>query len=598
MKKRFVLTLIASCFSILSMSQSITPKVREYQEYKLYHELVSAGPVPTAFDPNGVYPYVSFSETANRPVLKKYRFVEIENEQVKAVICPDLGGKVISLIHKKSGKESLYVPEVIKATRILPRFYFVAGGIEVSFPISHSPSQNEIVLYKIDKTPGRVYVTCGERELRFGMQWSVEYSLGPDDAFLTQRVIYKNPGSESYPWMSWSNAALPTAPDTKYFFPKGKVLSHSSKIDSIDWQKEGPRQESDIHEMTGYFWKTKDANAFGAFTPSLGTGIYHIADEANAPGMKLWSYGVDADKEWSLLSTAKRESYAEIQGGPIGDQSIKLELKPNQSGWHTEYWIPTDRALDIYDLKVPAISLRPLNDVPLFGWARSEEVAVWEKLLNAFNKKSKLPSPPEVNQNRWAPSGFENLDAAFTWAIATADAGDADLWKFHYGTWLAGRGKKAEAIKVLSTSKTGVALVLLARLYRLDENKDGARKAFESVNERWLQLHPQVVVERDKLLRSLGDQTIQEREKWLDLVDALPDEWIKERMVQLLIDQKEYQKAKDLLLSVPFQKVHQTYTRTNLWKQITGHLGLPFQPIPTQLGEDQLATFGAYREFD
>ena len=84
---------------------------------------------------------------------------------------------------------------MIRYTRILPRFYFVAGGIEVSFPIAHSPSQNEKVLYKIEKDQSRTYVTCGERELRFGMQWSVEYSLGPDDAFLTQRVRYHNPGT-------------------------------------------------------------------------------------------------------------------------------------------------------------------------------------------------------------------------------------------------------------------------------------------------------------------------------------------------------------------------------------------------------------------
>ena len=45
--------------------------------------------------------------------------------------------------------------------------------------------------------------------------------------------------------------------------------------------------------MTGYFWKTKDTNAFGAFTPSFGTGLYHVADESVAPGIKLWSYGGD-----------------------------------------------------------------------------------------------------------------------------------------------------------------------------------------------------------------------------------------------------------------------------------------------------------------
>jgi hypothetical protein len=42
----------------------------EYDEYVLTHELTPAGPVPTALDPNGVYPYISYVETSNRPVLK------------------------------------------------------------------------------------------------------------------------------------------------------------------------------------------------------------------------------------------------------------------------------------------------------------------------------------------------------------------------------------------------------------------------------------------------------------------------------------------------------------------------------------------------
>jgi hypothetical protein len=218
----------------------------EFNDIRLTHQLTPAGPIPTALDPNGVYPYVSYVETSNRPVLKSYRFIVLENEKLIATICPDLGGKITSLVLKPFRKEVLYVPDVIRFTRILPRFYFVAGGIEVSFPIAHSPSQNETVLYKIDKTPLRTYVTCGERELRFGMQWSVEYSLGAKDEYLTQRVVYYNPGAGAHPWMSWSNAALPAAADTKFHFPKGRVLSHASAIDTIDWEKQGPKTESDI----------------------------------------------------------------------------------------------------------------------------------------------------------------------------------------------------------------------------------------------------------------------------------------------------------------------------------------------------------------
>ena len=126
----------------------------------------------------------------------------------------------------------------------------------------------------------------------------------------------------------------------------------------------------------------------------------------------------------------------------------------------------------------------------------------------------------------------------------------------------------------------------------------GAKKAFDAVEEKWLQLHPQVVIERDKVLRALGSSFLGERESWLLKVKALKDEWVIERRVQLLIDKGEYAKAKDLLLSTPFQKVHQTYTRTGLWMQICEKLNINCDPIPAKLGEDRLARFGAYREYE
>jgi len=129
--------------------------VNSYDSIILTHMLVPMGPVPTAADPDGVYPYLSYCETSARPVPECYRFLNLENDLLKVVICPDMGGKVTSIVHKKSGKEVLYNPHVIRHARILPRFFFVAGGIEISFPISHSPSQNEHVLYKIEQAGDR-----------------------------------------------------------------------------------------------------------------------------------------------------------------------------------------------------------------------------------------------------------------------------------------------------------------------------------------------------------------------------------------------------------------------------------------------------------
>ena len=43
---------------------------------------------------------------------------------------------------------------------------------------------------------------------------------------------------------------------------------------------------------TGYFWREPDVCAFGVFTPSVGTGIYHMADPTGGldgahPGIKV-----------------------------------------------------------------------------------------------------------------------------------------------------------------------------------------------------------------------------------------------------------------------------------------------------------------------
>ena len=99
----FLLTALAS-FAGAAAAAGVS--FSEYDDYVLTHELTPFGPLPTAQDPNGVYPYVSYAETSRRPSLKKYRFVVLENPQLKVTVSPDLGGKVISMIHKAFGSGS------------------------------------------------------------------------------------------------------------------------------------------------------------------------------------------------------------------------------------------------------------------------------------------------------------------------------------------------------------------------------------------------------------------------------------------------------------------------------------------------------------
>lgn len=576
-------------------------RLTEFSEVLPTHVLVPAGPIPTAADPEGVYPYESYCETSRRPVLRRYRFVALENEFLRVVVCPDLGGRVFSLRLKDPDREVLHVSRTIRPVRILPRHAFIGGGIEVSFPISHTPSLLEPVLWKTADTGRRIHVWCGERELRFGMHWTVGFSLGAEDTFLTQHSTFVNPGTAAHPWMSWSNAGVAARPDTQFHFPPGPVLRHDDQVAVVDWETEGPRRQADVKRMTGYFWKHPGHGAFGVFTPSLGCGLYHVADPARVPGIKLWTDGVGRDERWVDQYTLDRSQCLEIQAGPLPDQSVKAWLGPGERHEHTEYWFPTAEARDPATLALPDPATRDETETPLFSWARPAAMTVWQAALSACKNSAPatLPDPPPLEDNSWAPSGLPGLSDALQWAADHSPASEASLWLFHLGALLAGSDRIPEALTVLATSDDDRAHALRGCLLRRSGTDPGAAAAvFRLIRSEALALHPQVVIERDLALEALGAAGCTERRAWLDRVSALEDEWLIERRAALAADEGCWEEAARILASARFQLVHQRVGRTELWERIRPHLKEPPELPGDRLGEDDLAPFGAYREFE
>lgn len=571
----------------------------ETTELLLTHPLLPAGPIPTANDPDGFYPYESFCETSHRPVLRNYRMVSVENDHIRVKICPDLGGRVCSIFLKQAATETLFDPRVVRPVRILPRQSFTGGGIELSFPISHSPVQIVPVRHVVTRDQERIYVCCGERELRFGMNWTVEYSLGECDPYLTQRTIFFNADHEAHPWMSWSNAGVPARPDTEFQFPGGPVLVHGRDLRTIDWNTEGPRRQSDVHRMTGYFWRKPDCAAFGAFTPSLGAGLYHVADISQVPGIKLWTDGTGRDEAWVSQYTLNGEQCLEIQAGPLVDQSVKGVLQPGQLRSHVEFWIPSATRRDIGEVPLPRPALRAVKAVPLFDWGTSNDAGFWLSLASAWKSGlvSRIPAAPGLDSNCWAISGMTDLDVAISWAASSTRGSERDRWLFQLGAWLAARGETGPALETLTQSGDDRARALAGRLWLAHaRNVHAAVDSFRAIESEAISLHPQVVIERDKALATLGPETFAERRRWLDAVSALDDEWLAERRAGLLIDCGDAQAALDLLRNTRFQLVHQRYERTRLWRQAESDLGLEPSDCHSWLGEDDLAEFGAYRE--
>jgi hypothetical protein len=356
----------------------------------------------------------------------------------------------------------------------------------------------------------------------------------------------------------------------------------------------------DVQEMTGFFWLRPDAMAFGAYTPSLGHGLYHLADPRLAPGIKLWTYGVGAHEAWARVGSLSGESYVEIQAGPIRDQSIKEHLLPRQRRFHLEFWLPSAAPLELRALELPQPRLCPLEDLPLFGWPPREEARFWLSVITAWEKQliQQLPGPPAIDLNWWAPSGMEQLGEALRWAVSAGPVQQRGAWLFQLGAWRAARNQVEGALAALAASDDDRARALAARIrWRAQGDARAAVQCLRSIGHPAIALHPQVMVERDLALAALGPETLAERESWLARLANCADEWLLERRAAWLIDAGRFQEARSLLEQASFQLVHQRYERTRLWRRACRALGLPEAAAPASLGEDNLADFGAYREF-
>ncbi|MBI2927668.1 MAG: hypothetical protein HYY24_18385 [Verrucomicrobia bacterium] len=106
------------------------------------------------------------------------------------------------------------------------------------------------------------------------------------------------------------------------------------------------------------------------------------------------------------------------------------------------------------------------------------------------------------------------------------------------------------------------------------------------------------MIERDLALAAVGDETLPERERWFARVASTQDEWLLERKAALLVDRGRLREARAMLGRTVFQLVHQRYAGPRLWQRLKQELGITKNDPPNWLGEDELADFGAYREYE
>jgi hypothetical protein len=527
--------------------------------------------LPLIYQREHLFPYTSCGDTEATPVPRAFRMVVLENEFLRVEVAPELGGRVYSLFDKRIGKEILFSNPVVRPVRILPIWGFISGGIEFNFPIAHSPTSIAEVGCTTGQAGNYGFIRVGEREARTGMEWVVELGLAGGCPALVQRTAFRNRTGGNHPWMSWTICAVRSTAETEFVHPPHRVLVHDDRIVEAAWPDGGLNWDRTHRQMTALFWKPGSAAHFGAFHHDLGFGLMHLADPAQLPGKKLWTYGHGRDRDWARATTAGDLAYCEIESGPLIDQAEKPLFPAGAERCFEEFWIPVHSREACDRVEFPTLSLPPVHD-PWLGFQHSPWQTEWENFRAGAGP---LPASSVV-------TGIE-LEAALR---AELHQGNPDAAE-PLALWLAFRGRAREARDVLDTPSTPGA----RRVAGLIEWKalKAPDRAVALLEDGPLQ-DPVAVAELDELYAELG---LTEKRETL-LAKAPVHRLTIERRAALALSQGQPDETLRLLRETTWPREHQRYVRTELWRSAQSALGAPVTGVPDHLHEDNLARFGAY----
>ena len=87
-----------------------------------------------------VYPYPTVEKISNVKADKEYDAVYLENEYLRVMILPQLGGRIQRAQDKTNDYDFVYYNQVIKPALVGLTGPWISGGIEFNWPQHHRPT--------------------------------------------------------------------------------------------------------------------------------------------------------------------------------------------------------------------------------------------------------------------------------------------------------------------------------------------------------------------------------------------------------------------------------------------------------------------------
>ncbi len=375
-----------------------------------------------------VYPYPVVEKICDQPTDKEYDAVFLENEYLKVMILPELGGRVQRAYDKIKGRDFIYYNQVIKPALVGLTGPWISGGIEINWPQHHRPSTYLPQDYVLERLPdGGATVWVGERERMFHQKGMAGYTLRPGQARLEIRGQVYNPTSMPQTFLWWANPAVKVndeyqsvfPPDVNAVFDHGKRDVSTFPIATGTYYKVDYSAGVDISRYknipvpTSYMAVKSKYDFVGGYENDTRAGVLHVADHNVSPGKKQWTWGNgDFGRAWDRNLTDEDGPYIELMTGMYCDNQPDFTwLQPFEEKTFTQYFIPY-RELGVVKNACADVLMNIEQDgvealMRLFATcAQRLRVTVWQKDVKVLDEEFDV-SPEEVWERRFEASVSE-----------------------------------------------------------------------------------------------------------------------------------------------------------------------------------------------
>ena len=304
-----------------------------------------------------VYPYPVIESIADTKTDHTYNAVWLENEYIKVMILPELGGRVQMAYDKIKQRHFVYYNHVIKPALVGLAGPWISGGIEFNWPQHHRPSTSLPVDTTIEHhDDGSVTVWVNEMEKMFHQKGSAGFTLRPGCAYLEIQGILYNRTDVPQTFLWWANPAVAVndhyqsvfPPDINAVFDHGKRAVSSFPIATGTYYKMDYSAGVDISNYrnikvpTSYMAVNSKYNFEGGYENDTRAGMLHVASHHFSPGKKQWTWGNgDFGRAWDRNLTDEDGPYIELMAGVYTENQPDFTwLMPYEEKRFVQYFMP------------------------------------------------------------------------------------------------------------------------------------------------------------------------------------------------------------------------------------------------------------------